>query len=377
MTKQRTHGWSIVLGGVLSGPVAGGQLVLQAKPFGGLIGVPGAVIGYVAVTGLALAWLLVPLAVWLLRRISRARMAGVCALCAGAALITAGSVETRAIFVAAVLIAAAATGPLLVLGRAAAPMLGRRGGAYWCAVMVAGVVPAAAAAARWAAQPGLGLLLTGVATAASGAAVLTSVPRALAGESTSGAGHVEWRVLIAYAAAGWAVGAAVLPGLHLMLFRWNVLDAGQAGWLLLAALPAALAVSVPDPDAAATPVLLTLAAGGPVLVATAPGPVTLSAGLAVTLAAAARATSGLDQITIASAPHVARVAVGARTTAAVTAGGIAGLGVVAAVGRYTGTGSGLTVAAACALATVLLTRQRAAADLGMSPVLGTVFERGA
>ena len=93
-----------------------------------------------------------------------------------------------------------------------------------------------------------------------------------------------------------------------------------------------------------------MAAGGTLLVATAPNRSMLTIGLAVTLAAAARAARGLDALVLARArPHrhdsvaLPDPRVGGVTALIAAVAGGAGLGAVVLVGHLWGTGTGLTV----------------------------------
>ncbi|WP_194818177.1 hypothetical protein [Nocardia sp. XZ_19_385] len=350
---MRTGVAALVLCGGLVGPVAGGQLALLAKPFGGVVGTPGAAIGYLAVSAFVLGCLTAAI-----RATRSMRVAGACGVIAGLAFAVAGLVSTTWMFTAAVLIAGAAAGPVFATGRVLALSGSARLLTGWHVVIVLGVVIAAGVASICERTPGTGLLAVGLVGAACGAAAVS------AREDSGGAWGKRrsakgWSVLVpvrravlGYGALGLLVGGTVLPALHLLLFRWNAVGSEQTILLVFAALPAVVAVALPAPDSSAIVPLLILAAGGPVLVATAPGELTLVVGLAVSLAAAARAARGLDAEIHASAAPSESAATATVLIAAAAA--LAGLGLVSGVGRLAGTGSGLVVLAGVSLICALL-----------------------
>ncbi|MGW0634156.1 hypothetical protein [Nocardia salmonicida] len=374
MTRHRAS-VSAELCAVAAGPVAGGQLVLLAKPLGGVVGVPGAVVGYIVLTGAVLCLFAASLCLWRVR--SSVEMASACGVLAGIAVVVAGASDTVAVFTVAVLVAGTVTGPLLVVGRTLAADLGRRSFVVMHAVATAGLVVAAWLAGRYYENPGAGLIAAGVLTAVLGASAgLLRARLADAPMSRRPAiiGAVPRPALSGYVAVGLAVGGTVLPALHLLLFRWNEFGAEQLTWLVFAAAPAVFVVALPGRRPAAVPVLVILAAGGPVLVATASGPVLLTIGLAVTLTAAARAMTALDEEVCLRAPHADRAA----ATAVVTAiAGFAGLGLVDLLGRVVGTGSALTVLAACVLVAAWLCGRRDRAASPQQGVLSSHNEGGA
>lgn len=353
---------------VTAGPVAGGQLVLLAKPFGGVLGVPGAVVGYIVLTGAVLGLLAVPLCLWRIRL--SVATASVCGVVAGVAVIVAGVADTVAVFTAAVLIAGVTTGPLLVAGRTLAADLGRGSFPVMHATAAGGLVVAGWLGGRYYEDPGAGLLIAGALTVVLGAcaALLRPGPadrQYSSGITTLGAQPVA--ALSGYVAVGLAVGGTVLPALHLLLFRWNEFGTEQLTWLLVAATPAVFVVALPGRRPAAVPVLLILAAGGPVLVATAPGPALLTIGLAVTLMAAARATTALDEAVYLRVSAADRAVVAAGTAVVAATAGLAGLGLVDLLGRLFGTGSALTALAACVLVAAWLSGRRGSSDEGGAP----------
>ncbi|MBF6182421.1 hypothetical protein [Nocardia otitidiscaviarum] len=383
MRSDRLGLAALVLAGAWAGPVAGGQLVLLSKPFGGVVGVPGAAVGYIAITALVTGSVAAAVAVW--RRLSPSWAAGA-GIVAGLAFIVAGVVTGPVPFVAAMLVASAACGPLIAIGRVVV-WRQPRALAGWQVAMTVGVAVAAGTSAIWIETPGTALIVAGIAVglhsvlalgvthaaeepipisasasasasagAGGGAGARTGAGGGGGGISdgragvSSGAGVGEAagasvsprRLLFGYATAGFVLGGTVLPALHLLLFRWEAFGADQVGLLLLAAVPAGIAVALPGPHVGAVPVLLILAAGGPVLVATAPGTAGAAVGIAVTLAAAARAARGLDR-TGATEPGHPWLPI--LTLLAVLAGGVLGLGAVTLLDARFGTGTALTALA--------------------------------
>ncbi|MCM6771926.1 hypothetical protein NDR87_03465 [Nocardia sp. CDC159] len=355
MRKSSTSvGWAVVLAGVVVGPVAGAVLVLLAKPLAGVAGIPGAVSWYVSLSAFVLGCLAAAGCLRIRGGVSSA-FAGACALVAGGALILAAAVPGVAAFSPGILIAGIAAGPLLVVGRAM-PLGRDRAAGIWYALMAAGLAIGSALAGACARRPGLALLVVGGTAAVFGILLLFGRFRSVI--HTDPPMAALWPVVPGYFAAGLAAGHVVLPALHLLLFRWNVLDAEQWPWLASACVPAGVLVLVRRDPAAVAP-LLILAAGGGILVATAPGPVALAIGLAVTVAATARALATLDDAVAvaAAAPSVRLSAAGALITAC---GGLAGLGSVAGVGRVWGTGSALTLFAVTVGGLAVLTGRRMA-----------------
>ncbi|UGT44153.1 hypothetical protein LTV02_12505 [Nocardia yamanashiensis] len=147
-----------------AGPVAGGQLALLAKPFGGTLGIPGAAVGYLALTALLLGSVTGAAAT---RFPLPARGAGGCAIAAGAAVAAAGSTTSPLLFTTAILLAAASVGPLLVTARIQS--CSRRSWlTAWHLAMTAGLAAAAALAAAGTRHPDAALLVAGIATVLCG-----------------------------------------------------------------------------------------------------------------------------------------------------------------------------------------------------------------
>ena len=159
MTRHRAS-VSAALCAVAAGPVAGGQLVLLAKPLGGVVGVPGAVVGYIVLTGAVLGLFAALLCLWPVR--SSVEMASVCGVLAGVAVLVAGAADTVAVFAVAVLVAGTLTGPLLVAGRTLAADLGRQSFVVMHATATAGLALAAWLAGRYYENPGTGVIAAGV-----------------------------------------------------------------------------------------------------------------------------------------------------------------------------------------------------------------------
>lgn len=385
MAAVRIGRGALIAAGAWAGPVAGGQLILLAKPLGGVLGVPGAVVGYIALTALVIGCATGALAAW---RAPSPRVSGGGAMVGGAAFAVAGMVTGPVLFVAATLIAAAACGPLIVTARTFA-WRNRVALNGWHVAQAVGVVLAAGTAAWSEGSPGTALVVTGIVLVVLGMVGLWAEPSAAPRDSTAPTDHAERRrVLLGYAVVGLVLGGTVLPTLHLLLFRWNALADEQATLLMFAAIPAVLAVALPGPRADAIPVLALLVAGGPVLVATAPGTETAAIGLAVTLTAAARAGRGLDLV--AAGDRVRRrdaapsTTSGARSrtpgpittlaTAVVAAG--AGLALVSLGDELFGTATALTLLAFPVGVAARYAGRAALTSAVRSPVAGPILEGG-
>src|SRR5690606_13285556 len=96
--------WSLAAAAAVTIPVGGGQMFLMAKPIAGTVGVPGEVIGYIALTA-ALLGCLTALAVPRLLRLTSARAGAWSALGAGGALILAGVANEPILFSVGTLLA--------------------------------------------------------------------------------------------------------------------------------------------------------------------------------------------------------------------------------------------------------------------------------
>ncbi|RDI60574.1 hypothetical protein [Nocardia pseudobrasiliensis] len=325
------------------GPAIGVVLILLAKPLAGEAGIPGAVSGYIALTALLLGCATVACCLRAPHRLS-AGFCGGCALVSGVALMIAGLVPGVVAFTAGVLLAGAAVGPALVAARALV-MRGARTVGVWYAAMAAGSALGAALAGGYAQHAERALLICGVGTTAIGILLvctrsrLTPAPDAWTDEPA----RALRALLPGYFAAGLALGHAVLPALHLLLFRWDILDGDHWRWMAAAGI-ATVAAVLPPRRMGAVPPLLISAAGGAVLIATAPAAWAVAIGLAVTLAAVGRALAALDDCALGS-DNASGVRISAATALLTAAGGLTGLGTVAGVSRWWGTGSALTLTA--------------------------------
>ncbi|WP_067701446.1 hypothetical protein [Nocardia jejuensis] len=382
MRRDRLGAPASALAGILLGPTAGGQLALLTKPFGGVLGLPGEVVGYIALTMLVLGCASAAATTRL--RVS-SRGAGWCTVVAGAALVAAGTVSSTWGFTITLLSAGVAAGPVVVRGRAR--VLGSRAASLtvWHVCCAAGFAGAAGLAALCASTPGSGVLGTGVVTVLCGALMLAAPADSAAGTrptryspspardsaASSASPHSVRSLLPGYAAVGLTLGGVVLPALHLLLFRWNALGAEQAVLLLATTLPALVVLALPGPNADALAVLLVLAAGGALLVATAPGRVTLTIGLGLTLAASARAARGLDLVL--AERHRGDGA--AATAISMVLAGLAGLGLVTVLAGPAGVGTGVTLLALPALLVALYCGSRRLAPRSALPA--PILEGGA
>ncbi|MCX4096864.1 hypothetical protein [Nocardia sp. alder85J] len=386
---SRGGAWLPLLAAAAAGPAAGVGIVLLSKALAGRAGLPGAVVGYIAATAVVLGGVAIVVARrWLPPRTGRG--IGVLALLAGVGIVAAGAIAVVPALLTGVLLAGALGGPLIQAARVV-----NRPRAFRIAMTV-GVLVGTALAAAGTRYPGVALLATGtvallaglglalrdpapsappdsVSTPGSGATAEPGVLSPSSGDSVPvdavappdsgvaepaaatpaasvavGAAVPEaepgWARIVR-AAAGFAVGATVLPALHLLLFRWTVLDADQPRYLAVALIPAVLVASAAGGTrrVAAAP-LLVLAAGGPVLVATAPGAWQATVGIALTVTAAVRAwaVTSADRLDERS-NHLLPLLI-----PAISAG--VGLAAVAGLRQVWGDGAALTLAAMPVLA---------------------------
>ncbi|WP_040796357.1 hypothetical protein [Nocardia higoensis] len=290
--------WSLAASAAVTVPVGGGQMVLMAKPIAGTIGVPGEVIGYIALTA-ALLGCLTALAVPRLLRLTSARAGAWAALGAGAALVLTGVADGPILFSVGALLAGALIGITYTTCRIRFAGLG--GGARTArhALTWLGLLAAAMLSRSFYPDPMTGLLIAGVVATGFGIlAVPISAGPWQEPVTAPVAGPDRW-ALFGYGAAGFATGAAVTSAMYVLSHRWEVLGADQMP-LIGAAAAAALIVVVLPLRPASIPLLLVVAAGGLLLVAIAPGSASTAAGLAVTVAAAARTVTDLDRSTAAT-----------------------------------------------------------------------------
>ncbi|WP_157122311.1 hypothetical protein [Nocardia violaceofusca] len=343
---SRTGTWLLAIAAAAAGPMTGIEIVLLSKPLGGVVGLPGAVVGYIALTAGVLGGLTVLPGVRL-RFTASSRRTGALAVLGGVGILVAALFSSMPAFLCGVVVAGVAAGPLLVTARAVAGVR-----VCYAAVTVA-LLAGAVLAGACGRQPDEALFVAGSVVIAAGLSV--SVRNASFG-GVAGGLRVSGTALrggMGYAAVGFALGATVLPALHLLLFRWEVLDADQPARLALAMVPAVLVVAARGYRLRAVPPLLILAAGGPVLVATAPGAWQSMIGVAVTVTAAIRCLSLLDHELRQRLPGSEQWW-SAVTGLVVGVGGICGLGGAVACGRLWGTGSALTLASVPVLLAALV-----------------------
>lgn len=321
----------------------GGGLVLLAKPIAGTIGVPGEVVGYITATAVLLG-ALTALVVPRLPRAATARAMSWAAAGAGAALVLAGFADGPILFTVGVLLSGAAVGPAHTVARIRIAAIGPRARAGRQAGAWLGLLAASLLGWTLYLEPGTGLVVTGLAATV---VALAGVPSAAAARPLPdtaapprAAPAPDRGVPAGYGAAGFAVAAALTSAGYVLAHRWEVLGADQLPLVAAAAITAVLAVLLP-PRAASAPLLLVVAAGGLLLVAIAPGPGTTAVGLAVTVAAAARAVAELDRLTAATGT----IRTSAHAVGAGGAGLVAGYATSEVLREVTAAGTAITLTA--------------------------------
>jgi len=210
----------VVLCGAVAAPLAGGAVVLLATGLAGTVGLPGAVVGYLALTGLVLSCLTVPVGLRQTRRVAKAKIVGLCGAVAGAALAIAGAAPSKATLIVAILVAGLVAGPMLGLSRAVLASAGPQVHRFWHAAALVGLAAAAALAAASSEHPATGLAVAGGSAALLSLAVV-AVPgqrEQLPDPHPAEVPLPGIRMLCGYAAAGIAVGGTLLPATHLLLF---------------------------------------------------------------------------------------------------------------------------------------------------------------
>lgn len=354
--------WSLAAAAAVTAPVGGGQMLLMAKPIAGTIGVPGEVIGYIVATAAVLGCL-TALAVPRLLRLTSARAGAWSAIGAGAALILAGVANEPILFCAGTLVAGALTGITYATGRIRFAELG--GGARTArhAVTWLGLLAAATLSGFFSPDPMTGLLIAGVVATGFGilaVAVSTAPWRAPVSVPAPGPAGCA---LFGYGAAGFSVGAALTSATHVLAHRWEILGADQMPLIGAAAMTALVVVVLPL-RLVSVPLLLVVAAGGLLLVAVAPGSGATAAGLAVSLAAAARAVVDLDRI--AAASGMARSS--ARAVCVGGLGAVTGLATAEVLRELVGAGTAITLAVfpvlALTVASTIITTRSATSSEG-------------
>ncbi|MFC9971103.1 ATP-binding cassette domain-containing protein [Spirillospora sp. NPDC127200] len=341
-----------ILACAAAGPLAAGTALLLADALGGVVKMPGDAVVYTAVTALLLAALATPLVLWLARRTSMPGLTAAAGGLAAFAVAVAGLVPIVPVFASAVLLAGLLGAPLLALPRALAePRLY----VWWHTAALAGLAAAGYLAASFTGTPGRALVVAGTLAALLAVAAVCGprTPRPPAGERPAVARLRDaWPVarpaLVAYAATAMAVAVTLRGGLHLLLFRWDMVGSGPLALLAWAAVPAAaLTVAARSLTLSTRPVpwLLLAAATAPVLVATAPASWLVPVAFTVALAAAVLAVAALDTAILKPAPVGLRPALAGLTAAVAVLGGLAGLGAPALFGALTDDASALTLTA--------------------------------
>ncbi|MEU4821976.1 ATP-binding cassette domain-containing protein [Actinomadura sp. NPDC023710] len=336
-----------------AGPLAGGTVLFSSDALGGVVRVPGDVVTYMALTGLVLACAALVPALWLAGRLRPHRSAALGGALAGTGVALAGLVPAVPVFASALMAAGILAAPLLAAPRASAlRTAGSPAGGQ--AAALAGLAAAAWIATLWSAHPGKALLVAGATAAVL--AVVAAGPHGPPAEPGRPVARVRdvlavrdvRAALPAYLLAGWAAGAPLMGGLHLLTFRWNLIGAEPVRYLAWALLPAvALVVAGRRATGAARtgPWLLLAGAAAPMLMASAPGPVLLAAGFTIALAAACLTAAALDTAVLRPLPDSRRLAAAGLTGVAAAAGGLAGLGCAAVLRGILAEGSALTLTA--------------------------------
>ncbi|SEG54653.1 branched-chain amino acid transport system ATP-binding protein [Thermomonospora echinospora] len=350
MTPSRAVTRAGLLGTAAAGPLAGATVLLLADALGGVVKVPGEVVTYMALTGLALACAGLAPALWLARRLPPSGLVAVTGALAALAVALAGLVPAAPVFATAVMVAGALAGPLLTVPRAQAA---RTPGApaWWQAAALAGTAAAAWLATAWSAAPGTALVFAGVVAAVLAVTAIV-VPDGAHAETAKVRDAARARdvraALPVYTLVGWAIGAPVMGGLHLLTFRWNLVGEEPVQHLAWALLPAVALVAAGRRAARTVqtaPWLLLAAAAAPMLMATAPGPALLAAGFAVATAAGCLAAAALDSAVLHPLPDDRRPAAAGLTAVAAVFGGLAGVGCAAGLRGVLAEGSALTLTA--------------------------------
>lgn len=314
---ERVH----IVGSAAAAPLALGSLILLREGLGTLLGFPGDVVGYMVATGLLIG---VGASPWALRGEGRPAVRRTLALLPGVSLLAMAALPVIPVFATLAMVAGVVVPLLFATTRGG----GGRGMGYAGAAGAAGSVLIAAV---WQDQPRLGLAVAGVFALFSGA---FSGPVA---DSRRDSREVRW-TLPAYAAAGWAVGAAVLPADRLWLFRFELFGADRMYFLFAAAVAACLLAFVLGQLVDEVPMLLSVAAGGLLMVATAPWAVGIAIGLAAALGASMAAFARLDKLAAGRGA--------ALTSGVAVLGGLAAYGADPLLRLFAGSGTTITLSAA-------------------------------
>ncbi|MFI0350254.1 hypothetical protein [Actinomadura sp. 9N407] len=346
-----------------AGTLAGGTVLLLADALGGVVKVPGDVVIYMSLTGLLLACAGIPLVLWPARRLPAHGTTAVAGALACLAIALAGLVPAVPVFATGVMLAGLLAAPLLMVPRAQA--VRAPGAPAWCqASALAGAAGAAWLATAYSAAPSTALLFAGVLAALLALASIV-VPYAVPALPARPVARLRDVVAVkdvraalpAYLAAGWIVGASLMGGLHLLLFRWNLIGDEPVRHLAWALPPAVLLVVIGRRAAEASrtlPWLLLAGAAAPVLMATATGPVLLAAGFAVATSAACLAVAALDTAVLRPLPYERHLPAAGLTAVAAVVGGLAGYGCATALRGTLAEGSALTLTAVPPILAALL-----------------------
>ncbi|GAA0965810.1 hypothetical protein [Actinocorallia libanotica] len=272
---ERVH----IVGSAAVAPLALGSLVLLGDGLGTLLSFPGQVVGYMVAMGVLVG---IGVSPWVLRGEGHPAVRRLLCLLPGLSLLVMAALPAVPVFATLAMVIGLCVPTLLAMTRGGAG----RGMGY---AGVAGAAGAVAVAAVWQDQPRLGLAVAGV------FAVFTGAFSGPVPDSRRAFREVRW-TLPAYAAVGWALGAVILPAARLLLFRFELFGADRmyhllaavAGGCLLAFLLGRLTDEVPS--------LLIAAAGGLLLVATAPWAAGIAVGAAVVFGAAMAALARLDRL---------------------------------------------------------------------------------
>ncbi|MEO3784373.1 hypothetical protein ABGB12_13640 [Actinocorallia sp. B10E7] len=311
---ERVH----IVGSAAVAPLALGSLVLLREGLGTLLGFPGDVVGYMVATGMLVG---VGVSPWVLRGEGHPVIRRALCVLPGASLLVMAAFPVVPVFATLAMVAGLCVPTLLALTRGG----GGRGMGY---AGIAGAVGAVLVAAVWQDQPRLGLAVAGV------FAVFAGVLSGPVPDSRRAFREVRW-MLPAYAAVGWSLGAVVLPANRLWLFRFELFGADRMYFLLGAVAAGCALAFLLGRLVDEVPTLLAVAAGGMLLVATAPWAAGVAVGAGVTLGASMAALSRLDRL--------AEGRGAALTATAALLGGLAAYGAEPLLRMFAGSGSVLAL----------------------------------
>ncbi|GAA2730757.1 hypothetical protein [Actinocorallia aurantiaca] len=313
---ERVH----IVGSAAVAPLALGSLILLREGLGTLLGFPGDVVGYMVAMGMLIG---VGVSPWVLRGEGHPVVRRVLCLLPGLSLLVMAALPIVPVFATLAMVVGLCIPTLLALTRGG----GGRGMGY---AGVAGAVGAVLIAAVWQDQPRLGLAVAGVFAVFSGA-FSGPVP-----DSRRAFREVRW-MLPDYAAVGWALGAVILPANRLWLFRFELFGVDRMYFLFAAVIAGCALAFLLGRLVDEVQLLLVMAAGGMLLVATAPWAAGIAVGAAVTFGASMAALSRLDRL--------AEGRGAALSATAALLGGLAAYGAAPLLGMFVGSGSAITLSA--------------------------------